>query len=170
MYGPQGGHWWSDYDANGNPILLQNPDAEENADLVNEYGLWRWTLAGHADNVDHTKFAVNEAMPADQRSWVVSHQANTFTPLMRPLTDEYANIGNIIEPDSELGIARTANYEYMREVYPQIITAPTAEAAQALIDDILAFYDANRMPEIIAQHRIVYAENLAIQGGSIFIR
>jgi len=170
MYGPQGGAVWDDLDSNGNPILKINPDDEANHATVADYGLWRWTLAGHADNVDHTKFAVNAAQPEDQRSWVISHQSNTFTPLMRPLTDEYMNFQNIIEPDTPLANARFACSEYNRERLPQAISAASAADAQAIIDEIIAFYEANSMADIIEQHNIVYKENLAIQGGSIFTR
>ncbi|MCL2820391.1 MAG: extracellular solute-binding protein [Oscillospiraceae bacterium] len=168
MYGPQGGAVWSELDANGNPILNFNPD--DHPEEVADYALWHWTLAGHADNVDHTKFAVNAAMPEDQRSWVITNQSDIFTPLMRPLTDEYINVRAVIAPDTPLAIARTHCDEYWREMLPQIIMASSEDAAKGLIQDVLDFFEANSIQEIMAEQQTVYDANLAIQGGSIFTR
>jgi hypothetical protein len=174
MYGPQGqilddgSVLWEDFDANGNPILLFNPENEP--DRIANLGLWDWAVAGHADNVDHTKFAVNDALPEADRSWVVTHQAHVFTPLMRPLTDEYTGIHAIIDPDTPLQIARTANFDYMVEVFPQIIMASSEAEARALIDDILVFFNNNSIDEIIAAHDVAFQRNLAMQGGTIFTR
>jgi len=174
MYGPQGqilsdgSVLWENYDSNGNPILNFNPDNEP--ERVAELALWRWAVAGHADNVDHTKFAVNDALPDGERSWVVSHQAHVFTPLMRPLTDEYTNIEAIIEPDTPLQIARHACWTFYQERFPQIIMAASESAARALIEEVLAFWDANQIDEINAQHTIAWEQNLAMQGGTIFTK
>jgi len=168
MYGPPGGAFWDELDANNNPILKLNPD--DHKDLSDQMGTWKWDIAGHADNVDHTKFAVNAAQPADSRSWVITNQSDIFTPLMRPLTDEYTEARGSIEPDSPLGIARELCYQYMREKFPSIITASSAAEAQAIIDDVIAFYKANSMDEIQAEHNRIYQANIAAQGGSIFTR
>jgi len=174
MYGPQsqeledGSTLWDEFDSAGNPILNFSPD--NYPDRVGELGLWDWALAGHADNVDHTKFASNDTLPEAERSWVVSHQAHVFTPLMRPLTDEFTNVHAIIEADTPLQIARHACWEYMREIFPQILTATSEEAARALIQQVIDFYEANSINEIIAQHDIAYRANLALQGGSVFTR
>jgi len=173
MYGPQGhvlsdgSTLWDEFDSNGNPILKFNPDNEPAR--VAELGLWDWALAGHADNVDLTKFAVNDAMPEADRSWVVTHQTHFFTPLMSPLTDEYNNIHAIIPPDTPLAIARHASWIFYQEKLPQVISATSEDAAKALINEIIEFFEANSMTEIIEQHNIEWQKNLDMQGGTIFI-
>jgi len=174
MYGPQGQQTsdgatlWDELNAEGNPML--NYSTADHPDRVAELALWKWTLAGHADNVDHTKFAVNDSMPEDQRNWVESHQAHTFTPLMRPLTDEYANVQAILAPDTPLQIARHTCFEYLVEKMPQILTASNEAEVRAVIQEILDFFDENSMPAIIAEHNVVFQQNVAMQGGSIFTR
>jgi len=168
MYGPAGAGFWNELDGNGNPILIANPD--DNNELSEQVGTWKWDIAGHADNVDHTKFAVNASQPEDQRSWVISHQSDIFTPLMRPLTDEYNNLGASIEPDTPLANARHACWEYLAEMIPQVIQAPSEDAAKAVIDDILDFFNANNIQDIMDIYAGVYAANLATQGGTIFTR
>ncbi|MCL2821229.1 MAG: extracellular solute-binding protein [Oscillospiraceae bacterium] len=170
MYGPQGGSFWSELDDRSNPILTMNPD--DNPDTVNEYALWHWTVAGHADNVDHTKFAVNAAVPAEWKSWVVTHQAEVFTPLMAPLTDEYANVQFVItgEPETPLAIAHQLCVEFVREKYPQIIQAPSEDAARAIIQEIIDFLEANNVDEMISAFAPKYDDNCNRQGGSIFTR
>jgi len=174
MYGPQGQvlddgtTLWDDFDSNGNPILNFNP--EDFPDRISTLGLWDWAIAGHADNVDHTKFAVNDALPEAERSWVINHQAHVFTPLMRPLTDEYSNIHAIIAPDTPLQHARTANFEFLVEKFPQIIMADSETIARALINEVIDFFEANDIDQIIIEHDKAYQANLEMQGGSIFTR
>ena len=168
MYGPQGGYFWDQLDANGNPILKASPD--ENPDQVNQYALWYYTFTSQADNVDTTKFAVNDAMPPEKRSWVVSNQAHIFTPLMSPLTDEYEGMNPMIEPDTDLANARTLCEDYMKANLPLIIMADSADAAQAKINELMTFVEANGIKDIEKVYNDKYQANLALQGGTIFNR
>jgi ABC-type glycerol-3-phosphate transport system substrate-binding protein len=168
MYGPQGGFFWSELNSDGNPILHVNPD--DHPEEVDRYALWHYTLAGHADNVDHTKFAANDMLPADNRSWVVSAQAHIFTPLMRPLTDEFHAIGEAIEPDTPLHVQRTIVEDHVRATLAQIVMASSADAAERMIDEAIAFVDANGGLDIERVYNERYQENLAKQGGTIFNR
>jgi ABC-type glycerol-3-phosphate transport system substrate-binding protein len=165
MYGPQGGKVWDSLDANGNPIIKYSPTTEEE----NAIGMWKWTLTSHADNVDSTKFAVNDSLPPDQRNWVVSCQAHIFSPLMN-VTDEFVGIRDEIRPDTAQAINRTACEEYMTANVPLAFMAPSESEARKIIDDMLAFIDANGMNEIITIYREKYADNLEKQGGTAFTK
>ena len=168
MYGPQG-ICWNELDAMGNPIIVNNP-ALMTEEERNDIGVWHSTLAGHADNVDLTKFAVNDAQPPELRNWVESCQAHIFTPLMAPLTDEFLNIRDTIENDTTQGEQRKLCEDYLEAQIPKIIMASSAGEAQKMIDEANAFLDANGMTEVEATYNVKYQENLAMQGGTIFNR
>jgi len=168
MYGPQG-ICWNELDSIGNPIIVNNPAlmTEEERDDI---GIWHWTLAGHADNVDITKFAVNDAQPPELRNWVESCQAHIFTPLMTPLTDEFLNIRDTIENDSPEGEQRKLCEDYLQAQIPKIIMASSSGEAQKMIDEANAFLDSNGMPGVEEIYNVKYQENLGMQGGTIFNR
>ena len=168
MYGPQG-MCWDSLDANGNPVLTTNP-ALLSEEERNAIGTWHWTLAGHADNVDLTKFAVNDAQPPELRNWVESMQAHVFTPLMMPLTDEFLNIRDTIESETKEGENRALCEDYLKAQIPKIIMAGSPGDAQRLIDEANEFLDKNGMIEIEAIYEVKYQENLKMQGGTIFTR
>jgi hypothetical protein len=151
MYGPQGGFFWDSLDSAGNPIL-KNVPGDEFAAETERYRLWHWTLAGHATNVDRTKFAVNDSLPEGNRKWVETIQAHYCTPLMHPITDEYTAISSVIEPDTDLAIKRTLIQEYMDANIPLAIMAASATEAQAIIDDIVAFITANGVADVEAAY------------------
>ena len=165
MYGPQG-EWWDELDANGNPIL-KTPSADMNAEELERIGTWRWSFCSHSDNVDLTKFAVNEMQPEDKRSWVESTQANVLSPIMY-VTDEYVGLPNVIDPLDDLGIQRTLCDEEYKATMPRILMAPTAEEAEALYDQLIKFHDENGFLEIEAAYDARHQEIVAIQGFSAF--
>jgi ABC-type glycerol-3-phosphate transport system substrate-binding protein len=163
--GPQG-ILWEKLDANGYPILTKSPldlTAAERTDL----GLWEWDLQGHANNVDNAKFAANRGLPPDRRNWVESMQELYFTPNLM-LSDEFQNMDVQIDSLSPLGIQRTLIENYFEEMLPQIITAPTAQAAAARYQQVVDFANANGMQEINKVYDAYWRYNCDQQGGSIF--
>ena len=83
MYGPEGG-LWEGKDEEGNPIL-KKPEEELTSDEKNAAGCWFWSQPAHSDNVDLTKYAVNEQQPEESRSWVISRlHSGRFHPSGNP--------------------------------------------------------------------------------------
>jgi putative aldouronate transport system substrate-binding protein len=163
--GPQG-VLWNELDANGYPIMTKSPldlTAAERTDL----GLWNWDLQGHANNVDNAKFAANRGLPPEKRNWVESMQELYFSPNLM-LSDEFINMNVQIDSLSDLGIKRTLIENYFQEMLPQIITAPTAQAANALFQQVVNFANANGMQDINKIYNAHWKDNCDQQGGSIF--
>ncbi len=167
MYGPKG-DLWDDVDANGNPVL-KKPESSLSSDEVNRLGLWFWPQPAHSDNVDMTKFAVNEMQPEDQRSWVISIQANVLSPIMF-MSDEYVGVGDVIDKQSDLGIKRTLCEDQIKAEIPKIMMAKSEAEATKIYDALLAFVDKNGMPDIEAAFDVKYQENLGMQGGTAYNR
>ena len=165
MYGPEG-HLWEGLDANGFPQMLV-PPATLTPMEIEELGLWNWMLAGHSDNVDTIKFAVNNAQPEDYRSWVETIQYSLFTPNLR-LTNEFVLLALTIEPLEHLGIQRTLIHDHFLEMIPQILMADSRDEAMTMIEGVRAFAEAQGYDQIMARYRERYEYNLALQGGSIF--
>ena len=163
--GPQG-VLWNQLDANGFPIMTRSP-LSLTADERTSIGLWTWNLKGHANNVDNAKFAANRGLPPEQRNWVESMQELYFTPNLM-LSDEFINMIPQIDSLSDLGIARTLIHDHFEEMLPQIILAPTAEAAVAMFNSVVAFANANGIQQINAVYDANWRHNSALQGGSIF--
>ena len=155
MYGPEGG-LWEGKDENGNPIL-KKPEEELSSDEKNAAGCWFWAQPAHADNVDLTKYAVNDAQPEASRSWVISIQAHVFTPedSIHPavpgqkfLTDENANLSLEIDPTEDLGMARQAIADECKMRIPQIIMASDDATFDKLVQDLKDFAVFNHVNEI----------------------
>lgn len=165
MYGPPG-VLYNELDEAGNPILLK-PMSALTAEENDKVGTWIWSFCNHSDNVDSTKFAVNKMQPPELQDWVEQTQSDILTPIMF-VTDEYVNLAITIDPLSDLGISRTRCEEYYREQLPKIIMAATAEEAEKLYDEVLAFFEANGLAEIEAIYDVMYQENLSLQGFSAY--
>ena len=163
--GPQG-VLWNQLDANGYPIMARSP-LSLTADERTSIGLWTWDLKGHANNVDNAKFAANRGLPPEQRNWVESMQELYFTPNLM-LSDEFINMIPQIDSLSDLGIARTLIQDHFEEMLPQIILAPTADAAVAMFNSVVAFANANGIQQINAVYDANWRRNSELQGGSIF--
>ena len=171
MYGPEGG-LWEGTDENGNPIL-KTPESTWTSDESNAAGCWFWSQPAQSDNVDNTKFAVNDMQPEDQRNWVVSIQAHVFSPedSINPaiagqkfLTDENTALSLEIDPEEDLGIARQAITDECKMRIPQIIMAASDDEFNKLVDDLKAFAESNSVHEIEEIYTAKRAENIATQG------
>lgn len=171
MYGPEGG-LWEGKDEEGNPIL-KKPEEELTSDEKNAAGCWFWSQPAHSDNVDLTKYAVNEQQPEGSRSWVISIQDHVFTPedSIHPavpgqkfLTDENANLSLEIDPNDDLGMARQAITDECKMRIPQIIMASDDATFDKLVQDLKDFAESNQVHDIEKIYTDKRASNIEVQG------
>lgn len=171
MYGPEGG-LWEGKDEEGNPIL-KKPEEELTSDEKNAAGCWFWSQPAHADNVDLTKYAVNDAQPEASRSWVISIQNHVFTPedSIHPaipgqkfLTDENTGLSLEIDPTDDLGMARQAITDECKMRIPQIIMASDDATFDKLVQDLKDFAESNQVHDIEKVYTDKRAANIELQG------
>lgn len=171
MYGPEGG-LWEGKDEEGNPIL-KKPEEELTSDEKNAAGCWFWSQPAHSDNVDLTKYAVNEQQPEESRSWVISIQDHVFTPedSIHPaipgqkfLTDENTGLSLEIDPTEDLGMARQAITDECKMRIPQIIMASDDATFDKLVQDLKDFAESNQVHDIEKIYTDKRAANIELQG------
>ncbi len=171
MYGPEGG-LWEGKDEEGNPIL-KKPEEELTSDEKNAAGCWFWSQPAHSDNVDLTKYAVNEQQPEASRSWVISIQDHVFTPedSIHPaipgqkfLTDENTGLSLEIDPTEDLGMARQAITDECKMRIPQIIMASDDATFDKLVQDLKDFAESNQVHDIEKIYTDKRAANIELQG------
>lgn len=171
MYGPEGG-LWEGKDDEGNPIL-KKPEEELTSDEKNAAGCWFWSQPAHSDNVDLTKYAVNEQQPEASRSWVISIQDHVFTPedSIHPaipgqkfLTDENTGLSLEIDPTDDLGMARQAITDECKMRIPQIIMASDDATFDKLVQDLKDFAESNQVHDIEKIYTDKRASNIELQG------
>ncbi len=171
MYGPEGG-LWEGKDEEGNPIL-KKPEEELTSDEKNAAGCWFWSQPAHSDNVDLTKYAVNEQQPEESRSWVISIQDHVFTPedSIHPaipgqkfLTDENTGLSLEIDPTDDLGMARQAITDECKMRIPQIIMASDDATFDKLVQDLKDFAESNQVHDIEKIYTDKRAANIELQG------
>lgn len=171
MYGPEGG-LWEGKDEEGNPIL-KKPEEELTSDEKNAAGCWFWSQPAHSDNVDLTKYAVNEQQPEASRSWVISIQDHVFTPedSIHPaipgqkfLTDENTGLSLEIDPTDDLGMARQAITDECKMRIPQIIMASDDATFDKLVQDLKDFAESNQVHDIEKIYTDKRASNIELQG------
>lgn len=171
MYGPEGG-LWEGKDENGNPIL-KKPEEELTSDEKNAAGCWFWSQPAHSDNVDLTKYAVNEQQPEESRSWVISIQDHVFTPedSIHPaipgqkfMTDENTGLSLEIDPTEDLGMSRQAITDECKMRIPQIIMASDDATFDKLVQDLKDFAESNQVHDIEKIYTDKRASNIELQG------
>lgn len=171
MYGPEGG-LWEGKDEEGNPIL-KKPEEELTSDEKNAAGCWFWSQPAHSDNVDLTKYAVNEQQPEESRSWVISIQDHVFTPedSIHPaipgqkfLTDENTGLSLEIDPTEDLGMARQTITDECKMRIPQIIMASDDATFDKLVQDLKDFAESNQVHDIEKIYTDKRASNIELQG------
>ena len=171
MYGPEGG-LWEGKDDEGNPIL-KKPEEELTSDEKNAAGCWFWSQPAHSDNVDLTKYAVNEQQPEESRSWVISIQNHVFTPedSIHPaipgqkfLTDENTGLSLEIDPTDDLGMARQSITDECKMRIPQIIMASDDATFDKLVQDLKDFAESNQVHDIEKIYTDKRASNIELQG------
>lgn len=168
MYGPEGG-LWEGLDENGNPNLLK-PQAEITSAELDAAGAWFWPHPASADNVDLTKFAVNDKEEPENRNWVVDVQAHATTfnneePRVgqKFLTDQTQLLTNDIDQNSDENIARVQIEDYLKAQLPQIIMAADDATFDALVADAQAFC-ASTEAGALAMMQARYDANIEAQG------
>lgn len=175
MYGPEGG-LWEGKDEEGNPIL-KKPEEELTSDEKNAAGCWFWSQPAHSDNVDLTKYAVNEQQPEASRSWVISIQDHVFTPedSIHPaipgqkfLTDENTGLSLEIDPNDDLGMARQAITDECKMRIPQIIMASDDATFDKLVQDLKDFAESNQVHDIEKIYTDKRASNIELQGYTVY--
>lgn len=171
MYGPEGG-LWEGKDEEGNPIL-KKPEEDLTSDEKNAAGCWFWSQPAHSDNVDLTKYAVNEQQPEASRSWVISIQDHVFTPedSIHPaipgqkfLTDENTGLSLEIDPTDDLGMSRQAITDECKMRIPQIIMASDDATFDKLVQDLKDFAESNQVHDIEKIYTDKRASNIELQG------
>ncbi len=164
MYGPKGNNW-DTLDDKGLPVL-KKAESELTSEEIDALGAWFWMIPGQSDHVDMTKFAVNAAQPAEKQNWVITNQANVFTPIMF-MDDEFIGIADSVDPKSDTGIARALVEDFVKAEYPKVIMAKTAEEAEALYQGIIDFADKNGMEAVETAYTEKWKANVAVVGSPI---
>lgn len=175
MYGPQG-VLWDELDDNGNPIL-KTPESKLTSAEKDAAGCWFWASPAHADNVDLTKFAVNDALPEEDRDWVISLQAHVFSgdpenpkDGQKFISDESVGLVETIDPTEDLGVQRKLIEDTLKAQIPKIIIAKDEAEFEKLYQEALDFCEQNGIKDIEAKYDAKYQENCEIQGGSYYAK
>jgi len=164
MYGPQGENWDTLNDK-GLPVL-KKAESELSSEEIDRLGAWFWMIPGQSDNVDTTKFAVNDMQPAEKQNWVINNQSKVLTPRMW-LTDEFVGYVDTVDPKSDAGIARTLCEDYIKANYPKFIMAKTEAEAQKIYDGIIAFLDKNGFAKVEEAYNNKYQANVKLVGSGL---
>ena len=177
MYGPQG-LLWDELDENGNPIL-KTPEALLTPEQKNEAGCWLWATPAHSDNIDSTKFAVNEMAPEDARDWTISIQSNVFSPdetdddpISLPgqkyICDDNTNVANAIDSASDLGVQVQLISDKMAATMPLMIMAKDEAEFDKLMNEAIEYANANGKDDILAAYNAKKASNIETAGYSYY--
>lgn len=142
MYGPEGG-LWEGLDENGNPNL-KKPQSEISPEELDAAGAWFWPHPASSDNVDLTKFAVNDKETPETRNWVVDYQAHAITyaydgePRMgqKFLTDQTQMLDVELDSTSDAAIAKTQIEDQLKATLPQIIMAPDEATFDSMVKSL----------------------------------
>lgn len=169
MYGPEGG-LWEGLDENGNPNL-KKPQSEFTSQELDAAGAWFWPHPASSDNVDLTKFAVNDKEKPENRNWTVDIQAHAITyaydgtPRMgqKFLTDQSQLINVDLDPTSDADIARVQIEDQLKAQLPQIIMAPDEATFDSMVKSLQDFCNSTEAGALeIMQKR--FDTNIAAQG------
>lgn len=173
MYGPEGG-LWQGKDENGNP-KLKKPMSEFTSAELDAAGAWFWAQPAQADNVDMTKYAVNDKEPAATKNWVVDIQEHLCTyNAEKPrigqkfITDENTGLTDVIDPQSDLGVSRQTILDQSKAQFPKIIMAANEQEFNKLVEDMLKFAKSNNVDGIVAAYQKKHDANVKVQGFSAY--
>lgn len=169
MYGPEGG-LWEGSDEIGNPIL-KKPQSEFTAAELDNAGAWFWAQPAQSDNVDNTKFAVNDKESPETKNWAVDIQAHlTSYDEQNPrigqkfITDQTVGLTDTIDPQSDLGVNFQSVKDYSKAQLPKIIMAGSESEFDALVADLLQYAKNNNVDDICAAFQGRFDENVSTQG------
>ena len=156
---------WDTLDDKGLPVL-KKAESELSSEEIDKLGAWFWMIPGQSDHVDMTKFAVNAAQPPEKQNWVITNQANVFTPIMF-MDDEFIGIADSVDPKSDEGIARALVEDFVKAEYPKVIMAKTPEEAEKIYQGIIDFADKNGAAAVEAKYTEKWKANVAIVGSPV---
>jgi len=169
MYGPEGG-LWEGLDEVGNPIL-KKPQSEFTASELDTAGAWFWAQPAHADNVDNTKFAVNDKESPETKNWAVDLQAhltsyNDESPIIgqKFITDQCVGLTDTIDPQSDLGVSFQSIKDYSKAQLPKIIMAANEDEFTSLVEDLLQYAKNNNVDDICSSFQGRFDQNVSTQG------
>ncbi len=168
MYGPEGG-LWEGLDENGNPNL-KKPQSEFTSQELDAAGAWFWPHPASSDNVDLTKFAVNDKEEPANRNWTVDIQAHAITyneeePKMgqKFLTDQSQLLTVDLDPTGEADIARVQIEDRLKVDLPQIIMASDKDTFDKLVKDLQDFCNSTDAGGLEAIQKR-FDQNIELQG------
>ncbi len=163
---------WDGYDEDGTP-QLKIKLSELTSTQSDALGAWIWNTPINSDPVDNIKFQVDAAQPEGSHDFTSYIQTQTSTTEEAPragqklMSIEWENMGDAFETSSDLGVARQALQDYVAQNVPMALQAATDEECQSIIDDINAYYDANRGEDIREAYQAVVDSNVEAQGFSV---
>lgn len=174
MYGPKGG-LWDELDESGNPVL-KTPESKLTAEQKDAAGCWFWNQPAHSDNVDQTKFAINNAMAPEDQDFTITTQANVFSPKsgeksapgQKFVTDENVGLSDTIDPTEQDGINRKLIEDTAKAELPKILFAKDDAEFQSLCDNLLKFAEDNGIGVIEEKYNAKREENIKVQGNSYY--
>jgi ABC-type sugar transport system, periplasmic component len=169
MYGPEGG-LWEGLDEIGNPII-KKPQSEITSAEMDAAGAWFWAQPAQSDNVDNTKFAVNDKETPEGKSWVIDIQAhvtsfNEESPRIgqKFVTDQLTGLTDTVDPQSDLGVNFQSIKDYSKAQLPKIIMAADDAEFDSLVADLLKYAKDNNVDDICASFQGRFDENVSTQG------
>lgn len=174
MYGPEGGTMLKSVDYSGEwPDVTLTKDSSDFTAAENDAtGAWFWSQPANADYVDNIKFNYNDTLPEEKRNWTVSLQAHMHSygagGVIRTgqkfITDQNTGITDVIDPQSDLGVAHQQILDYAVQQMPKIVMASTEDEFNSLIEDLRTFAHNNMVDDICAAYQEKWDSNVEIQG------
>lgn len=166
--GPDGPIWNGEHDEDGLPKLLIDYGAITSTEQ-DAAGAWMWTQPAHSDYIDTMKFALNDK--AEKKNWTVNIQAHLCTydeenPKIgqKFKTDQCTNLGDAIDPQSDLGVSLKTIQDQCAAQIPQILMAEDDATFDKLLADLVSFCESNDVDSVIAAYQEKYDANIALQG------
>ena len=166
--GPDGPIWNGEHDEDGLPKLLIDYGAitPEQKDAA---GAWMWTQPAHSDYVDTMKFALNNK--AETKNWVVYIQGNMCTydeenPKIgqKFKTDQCTNLGDVMDPQSPIGINLKAIQDQCQSEIPKILMAEDDATFEKLLNDLVTYCEGQNLDEVCKAYQGKYDDNIKLQG------
>lgn len=173
QYGPEGGTMLESVDTSGSlPMpVLKKAASEFTSAETDAAGAWFWAQPAQSDYVDGIKFALNDALPAEQQDWVVTRQAHlsSYTPDdpkigQKFMTDQCTGVNAVIDPQEDLGINVKSIEDECKAKIPQIIMASSKDEFNKMVEDLKAFAASNNVDQIIEKYQAKFDENVQTQG------
>lgn len=166
--GPEGEIWDGEYDEDGLPKLNLDYGAITSAQQ-DAAGAWMWTQPAHSDYIDTMKFALNDK--AETKNWVVDTQAHLVSydeenPQIgqKFKTDQLTGLGDVIDPQDDLGISLKQIQDQCQAEIPKILMAKDDAEFDSLVEGLKSFCESNNVDAVIEAYQGKYDANIELQG------